>query len=66
MFSCMSIGDWSTEQGWDAEEEAAPKLFNFGGPRTSGSAVVNREDFLRQFNVSNPFVHERPYSLPKN
>jgi tetratricopeptide (TPR) repeat protein len=32
-------------------EAAIPKLFDFSPPRTSGSAVVGRQDFLKQLNV---------------
>ncbi|CAM9142851.1 unnamed protein product [Pylaiella littoralis] len=40
-----------TFQARDAEEEATPKLFEFNASRSSGRAVVSRDDFFQQFNV---------------
>ncbi|CAN0506181.1 unnamed protein product, partial [Ectocarpus sp. 12 AP-2014] len=40
-----------TYQARDAEEEATPRLFDFDGSRSSGRAVVGRDEFLQQFNV---------------
>ncbi|CAM9531104.1 unnamed protein product [Ectocarpus sp. 12 AP-2014] len=40
-----------TYQARDAEEEATPRLFDFDGSRSSGRAVVGRDEFFQQFNV---------------
>ncbi|CAM9416812.1 unnamed protein product [Ectocarpus sp. 6 AP-2014] len=40
-----------TYQARDAEEEATPSLFDFDGSRSSGRAVVGRDEFFQQFNV---------------
>lgn len=39
-------------QARDKEEEATPRLFDFNANRSSGRAVVNRDEFFQQFNVS--------------
>ncbi|CAM9117852.1 unnamed protein product [Scytosiphon promiscuus] len=40
-----------TYQARDAEEEATPRLFDFNHSRSSGRAVVSRDEFFQQFNV---------------
>ena len=55
----LSLGFHCPVKAWDAEEEATPKLFDFNTGHPAGRAVVNREEFFQQFNVS------RVYDLRK-